>query len=68
MTASMTAFARRETATPWGGLVWELRAVNHRYLELSLKLPPPPYARQGGEVIVAEPLPGLAAGEPPRAE
>jgi uncharacterized protein (TIGR00255 family) len=39
MTASMTAFARRETATPWGGLVWELRAVNHRYLELSLKLP-----------------------------
>jgi uncharacterized protein (TIGR00255 family) len=35
----MTAFARRETATPWGGLVWELRAVNHRYLELSLKLP-----------------------------
>ena len=37
MTASMTAFARRETATPWGGLVWELRAVNHRYLELSLK-------------------------------
>jgi len=39
MTASMTAFARRETATPWGGLAWELRTVNHRYLELSLKLP-----------------------------
>ena len=39
MTASMTAFARRETTTPWGGLAWELRAVNHRYLELSLKLP-----------------------------
>jgi len=39
MTASMTAFARRETTTPWGGLTWELRAVNHRYLELSLKLP-----------------------------
>src|SRR4030066_1807980 len=39
MTASMTAFARRETATPWGGLSWELRAVNHRYLELGLKLP-----------------------------
>jgi uncharacterized protein (TIGR00255 family) len=39
MTASMTAFARRETATPWGGLAWELRAVNHRYLELSFKLP-----------------------------
>ena len=39
MTASMTAFARRETVIPSGGLVWELRAVNHRYLELSFKLP-----------------------------
>ena len=39
MTASMTAFARRETLTPWGGLTWELRTVNHRYLELSFKLP-----------------------------
>jgi len=39
MTASMTAFARRETLTPWGGLAWELRTVNHRYLELSFKLP-----------------------------
>jgi len=39
MTARMTAFARRETATPWGGLAWELRTVNHRYLELSFKLP-----------------------------
>ena len=39
MTASMTAFARRETTTPWGVLVWELRSVNHRYLELSFKLP-----------------------------
>jgi len=35
----MTAFARRETVIPSGGLVWELRAVNHRYLELSFKLP-----------------------------
>lgn len=39
MTASMTAFARREAATPWGSLTWELRAVNHRYLELNFKLP-----------------------------
>ena len=39
MTASMTAFARRETTTPWGALAWELRSVNHRYLELSFKLP-----------------------------
>ena len=39
MTASMTAFARRESITPWGTLAWELRSVNHRYLELSFKLP-----------------------------
>ena len=39
MTASMTAFARREAATPWGTLVRELRTVNHRYLESSFKLP-----------------------------
>jgi uncharacterized protein (TIGR00255 family) len=35
----MTAFARREAATPWGTLVWELRTVNHRYLEPFFKLP-----------------------------
>ena len=39
MTNSMTAFARQETATPWGNLVWELRAVNHRYLEINPRLP-----------------------------
>jgi uncharacterized protein (TIGR00255 family) len=39
MTLSMTAFARRETATPWGNLAWELRSVNHRYLEVALRLP-----------------------------
>ncbi|HCU53402.1 MAG TPA: YicC family protein [Gammaproteobacteria bacterium] len=39
MTASMTAFARRETNTPWGTLIWELRTVNHRYLEPTFKLP-----------------------------
>jgi uncharacterized protein (TIGR00255 family) len=35
----MTAFARKERELPAGALVWELRSVNHRYLELSLKLP-----------------------------
>ncbi|MBI3777452.1 MAG: YicC family protein [Gammaproteobacteria bacterium] len=35
----MTAFARREAATPWGALTWELRSVNHRYLEIALRLP-----------------------------
>lgn len=39
MTNSMTAFARREAETAWGGLVWEIRSVNHRYLEIGLRLP-----------------------------
>lgn len=39
MIFSMTAFARRERATPWGSLAWELRSVNHRYLEVALRLP-----------------------------
>ena len=39
MIHSMTAFARREGETPWGALVWELRTVNHRYLEISPRLP-----------------------------
>lgn len=39
MIHSMTAFARREGETPWGMLTWELRTVNHRYLEISPRLP-----------------------------
>ncbi len=39
MTYSMTAFARHQAQTEWGELTWELRSVNHRYLEVSLKLP-----------------------------
>jgi uncharacterized protein (TIGR00255 family) len=39
MTLSMTAFARRDEETPWGSLVWELRSVNHRYLEVGSRLP-----------------------------
>ena len=39
MIHSMTAFARREGETPWGTLTWELRTVNHRYLEISPRLP-----------------------------
>jgi len=35
----MTAFARCEGETPWGVLTWELRTVNHRYLEMSPRLP-----------------------------
>jgi uncharacterized protein (TIGR00255 family) len=39
MIRSMTAFARCDTDTKWGALSWELRSVNHRYLEASLRLP-----------------------------
>jgi uncharacterized protein (TIGR00255 family) len=39
MIRSMTGFARREVQHPWGTLVCELRTVNHRYLEISLRLP-----------------------------
>jgi uncharacterized protein (TIGR00255 family) len=39
MIRSMTGFARRERQGPWGTLTCELRAVNHRYLELSLRMP-----------------------------
>jgi uncharacterized protein (TIGR00255 family) len=35
----MTAFARQEQRDDLGGLVWELRSVNHRYLEISVRLP-----------------------------
>jgi uncharacterized protein (TIGR00255 family) len=39
MIRSMTGFARSETQTPQGQLLWELRSVNHRYLEIQAKLP-----------------------------
>ena len=39
MIASMTAFARAARSGPQGEFTWELRSVNHRYLELSLRLP-----------------------------
>jgi uncharacterized protein (TIGR00255 family) len=35
----MTGFARTETTTPQGQLLWEARSINHRYLEVQLKLP-----------------------------
>lgn len=39
MIRSMTAYASAEVAIPTGTLTCELRAVNHRYLELSPRLP-----------------------------
>lgn len=38
MIRSMTAFAAGERTTPWGTLGCELRAVNHRFLELGVRL------------------------------
>jgi uncharacterized protein (TIGR00255 family) len=39
MLKSMTGFARAERSTPVGLLAWEIRSVNHRYLEVGLRLP-----------------------------
>ncbi len=39
MTTSMTAFARSETDLDGSQLIWEIRSVNHRYLDINLKLP-----------------------------
>ncbi len=38
MIRSMTAFANGERVTPWGTLGCELRSVNHRFLELGVRL------------------------------
>jgi uncharacterized protein (TIGR00255 family) len=35
----MTGFARRERQFPWGLLAWELKTVNHRFLEVGCRLP-----------------------------
>ena len=39
MLHSMTGFARASAETEIGTLSWELRAVNHRYLDVSMRLP-----------------------------
>ncbi len=41
MMRSMTAFARDRLVSEWGVLQCEIRSVNHRYLELGLRLPEP---------------------------
>tara|TARA_B100002052_G_scaffold37875_1_gene30070 strand:+ start:523 stop:1377 length:855 start_codon:yes stop_codon:yes gene_type:complete len=35
----MTAFSRQQLEHEWGSLTWEIRSVNHRYLEPSIRLP-----------------------------
>jgi uncharacterized protein (TIGR00255 family) len=39
MIQSMTAFARMQGQGTWGSAVCELRSINHRYLEMVLRLP-----------------------------
>ena len=39
MLHSMTGFARESVETALGTLTWEIRAVNHRYLDVQFKLP-----------------------------
>ncbi|MBS25279.1 MAG: YicC family protein [Gammaproteobacteria bacterium] len=39
MVNSMTAFGREEADSLFGHLVWEIRTVNHRYQEISIRLP-----------------------------
>jgi uncharacterized protein (TIGR00255 family) len=35
----MTAFGRIEETTEFGHVVWDIRSVNHRYLDINLRLP-----------------------------
>ncbi|TFG42134.1 MAG: YicC family protein [Chromatiales bacterium] len=39
MLHSMTGFARETVETTLGTLTWEIRAVNHRYLDVQFKIP-----------------------------
>ena len=39
MIASMTAFGRSEVNGDVGNIIWEIRTVNHRYLDISIRLP-----------------------------
>ncbi len=41
MIQSMTAFARAQKQLNAGTLCWEIRSVNHRYLDVSFRLPEP---------------------------
>jgi uncharacterized protein (TIGR00255 family) len=51
MITSMTAFARASTQFDWGNVIWEMRSVNHRYLDVSFKMPE---AQRGMEMELRE--------------
>ena len=53
MVASMTAFARKQQEFEWGSMSWEIRSVNHRFLEPGIRLPD---SLRGLEPIVRETL------------
>src|SRR5699024_11134056 len=48
MARSMTGFARDQVSGPWGTLEWEARSVNHRYLDVRLRLPDALKAQEPG--------------------
>ena len=39
MIVSMTAYGRAEGSGEWGQATWEIRSVNHRYLEATVRMP-----------------------------
>lgn len=39
MISSMTAFSRCGATESWGQATWEIRSVNHRYLDVNFKIP-----------------------------
>lgn len=47
MIYSMTGFARSQAQGTWGSMVCEMRSVNHRFLELALRLPEAFHAIEG---------------------
>ena len=51
MMLSMTAFSRQQADKEWGSLIWELRSVNHRYLETSVRLPE---SFRGLEIVIRD--------------
>jgi len=77
MIQSMTAFATTECSADFGRLRWEIRSVNHRYLDVAPKLPEDLRSFEGrvrervGELLSRgrvelflrfEPAPGISAG------
>lgn len=39
MLRSMTAYGRKESSDVWGTMTCEIRSVNHRYLDIALRIP-----------------------------